>query len=115
MHRDVSLRASRIISVVVVLVATIMPFLPSVAEATPLAEALLRLDRMKASQATGGTVCAKPATSLSSGSLIQITFPSSYTVNATNTNWPTAGNTAVVDPANGSTLSAAWPITGSQA
>jgi hypothetical protein len=115
MHREVSLRTSRIVSVVVVLVATIMPFMPSVAEATPLAQAMLRLDRMSVSQTTGGTVCATPTTTLSSGSLIVITFPASYTVNGTASNWPTAGNTTVIDPANSPTTSAAWPITGNVA
>jgi hypothetical protein len=115
MHRWATLRTSRIVSVVVMVVASIMPFVPSLATASQLTESMVRLDRMTTSQTTGGTICGKPATALSSGSLIVITFPSTYTVDATASNWPTAGNTSVIDPANGTTAATAWPITNSVA
>ena len=115
MHRWVSLRTSRIVSVVVVVLASVMPLIPDLASATQLTEAFLRLDRMTTSQTTGGTLCAKPTTSLSSGSLVVITFPSTYTLDTTTSNWPTSGNTTEKDPANGTTAATAWTITGSAA
>lgn len=49
-------------------------------------EAFLRLTRMKASIATGGTVCAKPATAATEAD-VRVTFPSGFTVNSTASNW----------------------------
>lgn len=57
------------------------------AQAAQLSEAFLRLDRMKASTATGGTVCIKMTTTGSTDAKIKVTFPSGFTVNGTNTNW----------------------------
>lgn len=59
----------------------------SSATAAQLNEAYLRLDRMKASTATGGTVCAKVATTGSTDATIKVTFPSGFTVNSTASNW----------------------------
>ncbi len=63
--------------------------------------AYIRLDRMKINTATGGTVCAQPASVATEGKVL-VTFPSTYTVNATATNWTV--NTSPI-PA-GSTI---WP------
>lgn len=49
-------------------------------------EAYLRLDRMKASTTTGGTVCAKPATAATEAD-VQVVFPTGFTVNTTAANW----------------------------
>lgn len=46
----------------------------------------LRLDRIKASTTTGGTVCAKPNT-VGTEADVQVTFPTGFTVNATAANW----------------------------
>lgn len=46
----------------------------------------IRLDRLAASTATGGTVCAKPQTAGTEAD-VQVTFPSGYTVNGTASNW----------------------------
>lgn len=62
------------------------PFLfPPKAEAI-FQQAYLRLDRMKASTTTGGTVCAKPDTTNTEAD-VQVTFPTGFTVNATAANW----------------------------
>ena len=70
---------------------------PATAQAASLTQALVRFDRMKISQATTGTVCAKPATALVEAS-VQVTFPAGYTVNTTFTNWTV------------STTNTGWPI-----
>ncbi len=49
-------------------------------------EAYVRLDRMNTSQATGGTVCARPNTANTEAD-VQVEFPASFTVNPTDTNW----------------------------
>lgn len=49
-------------------------------------QAYLRLDRMKASTATSGTICAKPNT-VGTEADVQIAFPTGFTVNATVANW----------------------------
>lgn len=49
-------------------------------------QAYLRLDRLKASTATGGTVCAQPNTTATEAS-VDVTFPSGFTVNGTASNW----------------------------
>lgn len=49
-------------------------------------KAFVRLDRMKASTATGGRVCAQPAT-VGTEVDVQVVFPTGFTVNATAANW----------------------------
>ncbi len=56
------------------------------AQAASMTQTVLRLDRLKASTATGGTVCAKPATA-STEADVQVTFPTGFTVNGTASNW----------------------------
>jgi hypothetical protein len=46
----------------------------------------VRLDRLKASTATGGTVCAQPQTAGTEAD-VQVTFPSGFTVSGTAGNW----------------------------
>lgn len=46
----------------------------------------VRLDRLKASTTTGGTVCTTTTTSGTEAD-VQVTFPTGFTVNGTNTNW----------------------------
>lgn len=74
-------------------------FVPGKVEAAGFQQAYIRLDRIKASTATGGMVCAK-STTASSEADVQISFPGGYTVNATAANWTVTttnlpgGNTA---------------------
>lgn len=56
------------------------------AKADASATSYLRLDRMKASTATGGTVCTTTTTSGSEAD-VQVTFPTGFTVNGTAGNW----------------------------
>lgn len=60
------------------------------AQAAQLTEAYLRLDRMKASTATGGTVCLKMATTASTDAKVKVTFPSGFTVGSTAGSWTTS-------------------------
>ncbi len=57
------------------------------AQAANLAFTMVRLDRMSASTATGGTVCVKPLTVASTEGKVVVTFPSDFTLNATASNW----------------------------
>lgn len=62
-------------------------FLPlSVDAAVGFQNAYMRIDRMKISTTTGGTVCAKPASTATEAKVV-VTFPATYTVNATAANW----------------------------
>jgi hypothetical protein len=68
------------------------------AAAASLSQSFVRFDRLKISQQTTGTVCAKPATVATEAS-VQVVFPTGYalgtagnfTVNTTNLAWPTGG------------------------
>jgi hypothetical protein len=70
----------------------------SSAQAATLSSAFVRFDRMKVGTATTGTVCAKPATAGTEADVL-VSFPTGYTlgvagtftVNTTNTEWPTGG------------------------
>jgi len=63
--------------------------------------AFVRIDRMKASTATGGRVCADPATA-GTEDHVRVTFPTGFTVNGTASNW-------TVDTANLDSGQTAWP------
>jgi len=56
------------------------------AQAANLTNSSLRLDRMKASTPTGGTICTKPTT-VDVETLVKVTFPTGFTVTATPANW----------------------------
>lgn len=68
------------------------------AKAAPLTSTFVRFDRMKVSTATTGTVCATPATTATEAT-VNVEFPAGYTlgafgtftVNTTNTAWPSGG------------------------
>jgi hypothetical protein len=70
-------------------------------------QSYLRLDRLKINTATGGTVCAQPAT-VGTEAKVVLTFPATYTVNTTAANW----TTSVTNLPAGST---AWPSIGATA
>jgi hypothetical protein len=79
--------SNRIVLVVGLLVGLFAQLLPLTADAAVgFQNAYLRLDRMKINTTTGGTVCAKPASTATEGKVL-VTFPSSYTVNSTAGNW----------------------------
>lgn len=83
----------------VIVLSLVLPLLShTFAAAADLGQATVRFDRMQISQATTGTVCAKP-TSTATEADVQVTFPTGYTlgtaanftVNTTNLAWPTGG------------------------
>lgn len=65
------------------------PLLPQAKAQAIFQQAYLRLDRMKASTTTGGTVCAKPNT-VGTEVDVQVVFPTGFTVNTTAANWTVA-------------------------
>lgn len=75
-----------IVSVVAIVLSTLSAFTPVAAGAVGFSQAYVRLDRMKVNTATGGTVCATPASTATEGKVV-VTFPSTYTLNATAANW----------------------------
>lgn len=74
---------------------------PEIIHAAGFNQVIVRFDRMKASTPTTGLICAAPAT-LENETSIEITFPSSFNVNTTLSNW-TVSTTNILA---GST---AWP------
>jgi len=74
--------------------------LPATAEGA-FQQAFVRLDRMKVNTATGGMVCATPATVGTEAKVI-VTFPSTYTLNTTAANW-------TVTTTNIPATATAWP------
>ena len=78
------------------------------ASAAALSQVSVRFDRMKASTATTGTVCAKAANGGQTN--VSVTFPTGYTVSTTTANWATS-TTNLVWP----TGAAAWPSIGATA
>lgn len=73
-----------------------VPFLIGSANAGTFSKALVRFDRMKASQATTGTVCFAPTVTTAIAS-VQVAFPASYSTSTTLGNWTV------------STTNLAWP------
>ena len=65
--------------------ATSEPFIGA-ANAANLTSVSVRLDRVAASTATGGTVCATATTAVLESS-VKVTFPTGFTVNTTAANW----------------------------
>lgn len=93
---------------------------PRPVKAAQLAETIIRLNRMKASTATGGSVCVKMTTTAGTDAKLKVTFPSGFTVNGTASNWTVstsdlpAGGTAMPGIATASVVSGqtvTFPIT----
>ncbi len=105
MHRWSQRLPYRVIVVAVLILSAVAQFLPATAEASAqFQQAYLRLDRMKINTSTGGLVCAKPSVAnlALTEAHIMITFPSTYTLNATAGNW-------TVTTTNLPTGATAWP------
>ncbi len=87
----------------VLLMTIVLPILFSQSvQAANLQQAYVRPDRLKASTATTGLVCAKPQTTSSTNVDVQVTFPSGFTVSGTAGNW-------TVTTTNLPSGSSAWP------
>jgi hypothetical protein len=77
------------INVLALLIAAVAPFVSlNGASAANLSTTIVKLDRLKAATATGGTICAKPTTASTEAS-VQVTFPAGFTLNSTAANWTT--------------------------
>lgn len=89
------------LSLTAILFAFVFLATPQKASAAQLTEGYVRLNRMKASTATGGTVCAKMATTAGTDAKIKVTFPTGFTVNSTASNWTVTTSNL---PENGSAM-----------
>ena len=76
----------RVVPIVAIVLSTLSAFAPITAGAVGFQQAYMRLDRMKTASATGGMVCATPASTATEGKVV-LTFPSTYTLNITAANW----------------------------
>jgi hypothetical protein len=92
-----------ILAMVAMLVVSI-----SQASAASLNKAFLRVDRMKISTATTGTVCATPGTVASVEGKVLVTFPAGFTVSTTAGNW-TVNTTNLAWPTFSGYTTSAWP------
>lgn len=90
-YRKQGIKFSPLLIAAFMLLASV-PWLAAVkpVSAAPFQQAFVRLDVMRAVTATGGRVCAEPATAATEAS-VQVTFPTTaatdYVVNATVANW----------------------------
>lgn len=108
--QTLSLKALTASFVLVLLAQVLVPLFPQKASAGVLTYGEVRLDRMKASTATTGTVCAKTNATVQTEAAVAVTFPTGFTVGAFGT-W-TVGTTATgwpKDPTNDTTAATAWP------
>lgn len=81
----------RLISIFQIGILSIVLLLPlffwaHFAQAGNFEQVYIRLDRLKASTTTGGTVCAQADTAATEAD-VQVTFPTGFTVNTTASNW----------------------------
>ena len=98
------------LSTISLLLASSFQLLATPVYAANLANTYVRLDRMQASTATGGVICARMTTDGTEGK-IKVTFPTGFTVNSTAANWtvsnsdlPTGAtdwSSSVTSPASG--------------
>jgi hypothetical protein len=93
--------AIRIIALNVLFIFTFLLYGTPFVSAAPFTQAFLRLDRLRASTATGGLVCANPPT-VGTEATVQVAFPAGFTVNGTAGNW-------TVTTTNLPSGSTAWP------
>ncbi len=95
------MRLIRIVGATVLLLAVMLDFVPLSAQAG-FQQAFLRLDRMKISTATGGTVCAQASATGPTEAKVVVTFPTTYTLSTTAANW-------TVTTTNLPSGASAWP------
>ncbi len=84
---------SSAVAVIALVVQLMAPFAIGTARAVPFAYALVQIDRVKASTATTGTICANfSAGNASAGTetTIRMTWPTGYSVSTTASNWAVA-------------------------
>jgi len=89
MKREQEMQKISTVKVLAMLVAVVAPLIAyNEASAANLATAYVKLDRLRATTTTGGTVCARPTTVATEAS-VQVTFPAGFTLNTTAANWTT--------------------------
>ncbi len=88
MTQRFEIKRNPLVGVFSLLIVLLLPlfFTTKVAHAGNFQQIYIRLDRLKASTTTGGTVCAKPQTA-STEADVQVVFPTGFTVNSTASNW----------------------------
>jgi hypothetical protein len=87
MKHRIELKRASIVNIFSLLLALVLPlFVSLTAQAGNFQQVYIRLDRLKASTTTGGTVCAKPQTAGTEAD-VQVVFPTGFTVNTTASNW----------------------------
>jgi hypothetical protein len=85
--KRVEIKRYSLVSIFFLLGVIALPiFFSESAQAGNFQQVYVRLDRLKASTATGGTVCAKPQTAGTEAD-VQVVFPSGFTVSSTASNW----------------------------
>lgn len=82
------LRQLSVVQIIVLVATILLPtfFWAQMAKAGNFQQIYVRLDRLKASTTTGGTVCAQPQTAGTEAD-VQVTFPTGFTVDTTASNW----------------------------
>ncbi len=82
------LKTISVLQLAILLSSLMLPliFWVNSAKAGNFEQVYIRLDRLKASTATGGTVCAQADTTGTEAD-VQVTFPTGFTVNSTASNW----------------------------
>lgn len=111
MYKETRLRITPLtaaLAYITMITSSLFIVLSGSASAAALSEVLVRFDRMKASTATTGTVCAEAANAGQSS--ITVSFPAGYTVSTTTGDWATS-TTNLAWPAGAS----AWPSIGATA
>lgn len=105
-----NIKSGRLAAAIGLLVAVTVPvLLASHAQAAVFTQVMVRFDRMAASTATTGLVCARSATTGQTS--VTVVFPTGFTVSGTTGNWATSTATTTGWPAS----AAAWPSIGATA
>jgi hypothetical protein len=91
--------------VIVFLIAQALPMFVRHSSAGTLSQVFVRFDRMAQNTFTSGTVCAKTNGTTQTEAAVGVTFPSSYTVSTTLSDWAVSTGTTTGWPSGAST----WP------
>jgi hypothetical protein len=91
--------------VLVLFAQVLVPLALQHASAGTLTSGMVRFDRMNASQATTGTVCATTNAASQTEAAVAVTFPTGYTVSTTPGDWTVSTGTTTGWPSG----AAAWP------
>ncbi len=78
-------RRISVVAAIAILLGVMAPITWPVANAASLSDTYLRMNRMKASQATDFRLVFKPSTVVAANGKVKVTFPAGFTVNATQT------------------------------